>query len=75
MVGFISKRAMAQSHWIIDVEQDAEGCFITLPKEFLEVNDWQPGDTIKWIDNKDGSWQLINTKISNTGLMSLKTMV
>ena len=68
MVGFITKRAMAEGRWVVDVEQDAEGMFITLPQEFLDNNDWQTGDTIKWIDRGDGSWQITNTKILNDGL-------
>jgi len=68
MVGFISKRAMAEDRWIVDVEQDAEGMFITLPKKFLDNNDWQTGDTIDWTDRGDGSWLLTNTKTLKTGL-------
>ena len=27
---------------------------------------WQVGDTIEWIDNKDGSWLLIKSASTNT---------
>jgi nitrous oxide reductase accessory protein NosL len=33
-------------------------CFILLPEDLLEQVDWQEGDNIEWIDNKDGSFTL-----------------
>jgi len=60
MVDFINR-------WVIEVEQDTEGMFITLPEEFLNTYNWQPGDTICWTDKGNGSWQLTNTKTLNTG--------
>ncbi len=45
--------------WTLDVKQHDDGdFFIEFPDEVLEGADWQPGDTIEWIDNKDGSWTL-----------------
>lgn len=67
MVGFISKKTMAHNRWVLAVEQDAESMFITLPQEFLDNYDWQPGDTIKWTNRGDGSWQLTNTKTLSAG--------
>jgi hypothetical protein len=45
--------------WIAEVQEDNEGnqC-IQLTDEMLEVLGWKEGDTIEWIDNKDGSWTM-----------------
>jgi hypothetical protein len=67
MVGFITKRAMAQDRWTVTIEEDGDDWILPLPEDFLEANDWQPGDTIKWLDNGDGTWQLINMRILNDG--------
>ena len=74
MVGFVSKRAAAEGRWTITLEEDGDDLLLPLPEDFLEANDWQPGDTIKWLDNEDGTWQLINMRTLNGGLMNLKTM-
>jgi hypothetical protein len=71
MVGFITKRAMARDRWCVPVEQDEHGMFITLPKEFLDAYDWQPGDTITWTQKGIGEWEITNTAISNDGGMNL----
>ena len=45
--------------WTLDVKQHEDGdFFIEFPDEVLEGAGWKPGDTIEWIDNKDGSWTL-----------------
>jgi hypothetical protein len=71
MVGFISKRAIAEDRWVVALEQDGKDFILPLPPDFLEANNWQIGDTIKWLDNGDGSWQIINMKTLKTGSMSL----
>jgi bifunctional DNA-binding transcriptional regulator/antitoxin component of YhaV-PrlF toxin-antitoxin module len=47
--------------YIVTVEQDTESnqWFFKLPDEIIEELGWQPGDKIKWIDNKNKSWSLI----------------
>jgi len=46
--------------WILDVIEDEEtgDSIITLPEDFLQESGWREGDTIEWIDNKDGTWTL-----------------
>ena len=45
--------------WTLDVKQHEDGdYFIEFPDEVLEGAGWRAGDTIEWIDNKDGSWTL-----------------
>ena len=29
-----------------------------LPPDLLDLQGWKTGDTLEWIDNKDGSWTL-----------------
>ena len=45
---------------VIELETDpATGDLILpLPDDMLEEVGWKPGDTIKWTDNKDGSWTM-----------------
>lgn len=45
--------------WTLEVQQHEDGdFFIEFPDEVLEGTGWETGDTIEWIDNKDGSWTL-----------------
>ena len=45
--------------WTLEVQQHENGdYFIEFPDEVLEGAGWETGDTIEWIDNKDGSWTL-----------------
>jgi hypothetical protein len=46
--------------WTLKVEEDpnSEDCILTFPPDLLEQAGWKEGDTIKWIDLKNGSWQL-----------------
>lgn len=34
---------------------------IELGTDICERLDWRPGDTLEWIDNKDGTWTLRKT--------------
>ena len=51
---------MANKTWTINLEEDPETGDLILPlnDEILEGTGWQTGDTIDWIDNKDGSWTM-----------------
>jgi hypothetical protein len=46
------------THWTITIEEDpATGDLILpLPPELLEQAGWKEGDTLEWLDNKDGTW-------------------
>ena len=46
--------------YTLKVEQnEATGeCFIILPEELLEQMDWDEGDNVQWIDNRDSSFTL-----------------
>ena len=57
---------MNKKTWTLPVEEDASGdAIIQFPEEFLDETGWREGDTLRWIDNKDGSWTL--TKVDNLG--------
>lgn len=44
--------------WIIKLEGDGEDLILPLPEDILADVGWKSGDTIQWIDNKDGSWTM-----------------
>jgi len=47
--------------WTLTVEEDPEtgDGILIFPPDLLEESGWVEGDTIKWVDLNDGSWQLI----------------
>ena len=53
------------SSWIVTVEEDPETGDLILPlsDEILGGTGWKTGDTLEWIDNKNGSWTLRKKEI------------
>ena len=51
---------MANKTWTISLEEDPETGDLILPlnDDILEQTGWKTGDSIDWIDNKDGSWTM-----------------
>ena len=51
---------MKLTSWTLHVEEDSEtgDYMLTFPPELLEQAGWKEGDTIDWVDQKDGSWLL-----------------
>jgi len=51
---------MANNSWSINLEEDPETGDLILPlnDDILEQTGWKTGDSIDWIDNKDGSWTM-----------------
>lgn len=49
-----------QKSWTVEVVEDPETGDLILPlnEEILEGVGWQAGDSVEWIDNKDGTWSL-----------------
>lgn len=47
-------------NWTLNVEEDPEtgDAMLTFPPDLLEKAGWKEGDTLEWIDRKDGSWEL-----------------
>ncbi len=46
--------------WVLTIEEDLEtgDGILTFPPDLLDEAGWKEGDTLKWIDQKDGSWRL-----------------
>jgi hypothetical protein len=49
---------MKQS-WVVEpFEVDGGELAIEIPSEILNELNWDVGDELTWVDNKDGSWTL-----------------
>jgi hypothetical protein len=59
---------MTNTSWTITLEEDPTtgDLILPLPTDLLETQGWKEGDTLNWIDNKDGSWILQKNDIKNT---------
>jgi hypothetical protein len=59
---------------IVELIKDAETGDLILPlsDEIFEGLGWKIGDTIQWIDNKDGSWTM--KKVEETQLVLVETV-
>ena len=44
---------------VIEDPNDPEELLLDLGTELCEELGWKVGDTVQWIDNKDGTWQLL----------------
>ena len=58
--------------WTLNLEEADDGsgdAILTFPPDLLEQAGWKEGDTLKWIDQKDGSWQL--KKVDTNGEKSV----
>lgn len=49
-----------QTKWTLEIQEDPETgeLILEFPDDVFEGTGWQIGDSIKWIDNGDGSWTL-----------------
>lgn len=47
-------------HWTVTLEEDSEtkDLILPLPQDLLDLQGWKEGDTLEWIDQGDGSWQI-----------------
>ena len=46
---------------LVEDPNDPEGVVLDLGLEVCEMLGWKEGDTIEWIDNRDGTWTLKKT--------------
>lgn len=58
MVGFASKKEMAEARWTAILEEDGDDLILPLPEELLEELDWKVGDTLTWTEHSEGSWAI-----------------
>jgi bifunctional DNA-binding transcriptional regulator/antitoxin component of YhaV-PrlF toxin-antitoxin module len=57
----------------VKIEKTEEGeAFFRIPDKYQEELQWEEGDTIKWLDNKDGSWTL--KKVSSLETLKEKAL-
>jgi hypothetical protein len=56
-----------KNNWTLDVKHDEKtgDHFIELSDEILEASGFKEGDTIKWIDNLDGSFTIVKADMEN----------
>ena len=52
---------MTRTVQVIEDPNNPEELLLDLGTELCEELGWKVGDTIQWIDNKDGTWQLTKT--------------
>jgi len=50
---------MTRTVQVIEDPNNAEELLLDLGTELCEELGWKVGDTVQWIDNKDGTWQII----------------
>ena len=46
---------------VIEDPNNPEELLLDLGTELCEELGWAVGDTVQWIDNKDGTWQITKT--------------
>jgi hypothetical protein len=52
---------MSKTNWVLTLEEADDGSgdlILPLTDEIMESAGWKVGDTLEWIDNKNGSWIL-----------------
>ena len=51
---------MTSTIWQVTLEPipDSEDLILPLPQDLLDLKGWKEGDTLEWIDNKDGTWTI-----------------
>ena len=42
-----------------DYDSDDDTAFLSLPDDLIKAAGWELGDTLEWIDNKDGTFSVI----------------
>lgn len=50
---------------VVEDPEDPNQLLLDLGTELCEQLGWAVGDTVEWIDNKDGSWTLHKPRKSN----------
>lgn len=51
---------VAPTRWTVIIEEDSSTgeLILPLPSDLLTLQGWREGDTLNWIDNKDGTWSI-----------------
>jgi bifunctional DNA-binding transcriptional regulator/antitoxin component of YhaV-PrlF toxin-antitoxin module len=48
--------------WTLTIEDDG---ILPLPQDLLDAAGWKEGDCLNWIDNHDGTWNLVKEDLTN----------
>ena len=43
---------------VLTVKEDSDGMYLEFPDELVKELGWELGDTIRWTELDDGTWQL-----------------
>ena len=48
------------TQWTVTLEEDPDtgDLIMPIPQEVLDLQGWSEGDTLEWLDQGNGSWQL-----------------
>ena len=55
---------ISAGHYRADIVSDPDNpgeCLLDLGEEICAALGWNVGDTLQWIDNKDGTWTICKT--------------
>lgn len=56
--------------WTVSIDENG---ILPLPQDLLNEAGWKEGDSLFWIDNKDGTWSLVKedlTTFINNGIIN-----
>lgn len=45
--------------WTVPIIEYEGDLAVEFPDELMEAAGWKVGDTMTWIDNKDGTWTIV----------------
>ena len=53
-------KKVGDNQWIIEVQENSKTkeLFIEFPPDAINQVGWDIGDTLEWVDNEDGSWNI-----------------
>lgn len=53
------REAKKSKQWVVEIVADENGeLVLPFPDELVAMQNWWPGDTLEWHDNKDGTWSI-----------------
>lgn len=52
----------------VQVDPETGDQILEFPDSLMEEAGWKEGDTIEWVDNKDGSWTLRKLLVPEDGV-------
>jgi len=48
--------------WTLQIDKDG---ILTFPQDLMDSTGWKEGDVLSWVDNKDGSWNIVKEDLTN----------